>query len=229
MSRRKKKRQQEETLIDIYQAGEQAQDFFERNQIALLAGLFGIVLLIGGVFAYKNFYKKPQMAEAISQIAKAQEQFERDSFAVALSNPGDGFMGFLDIIDNYSSSPTANIAKYYAGISYLHLGDYSNALDHIKSFDPVGNLTPIMKFGALGDIYSELNQMDDAKSNYKKAIGAGDNDILEAFYIKKLAMLHEKDGNDAESLELYKRLRDEYAKTGFAKDVDKYITRLEAN
>lgn len=229
MSRRKKQRQQEETLIDIYQAGEQAQDFFERNQTALLAGLFGIILLIGGVFAYNNFYKKPQMDEAIAQIAKAQEQFEKDSFALALSNPGDGFMGFLDIINDYSSTPTANIAKYYAGISYLHLGDYNNALDNLKSFDPVGDITPIMKHGALGDVYSELNQMDDAKSSYKKAIGAGENDVLEAFFIKKLAMLNEREGNTEASLELYKRLRDEYAKTGFAKDVDKYITRLEAN
>jgi hypothetical protein len=49
----------------------------------------------------------------------AQQQFEKDSFQLALTNPGGGYSGFLDIIDSYSGTKTANLAKYYAGICYL--------------------------------------------------------------------------------------------------------------
>ena len=231
MSRRrnKSKKKQDETLIDVYEVGGQAQDFFERNQNLILIGLFGTVLLIGGIFAYNRFFKAPRLSEAISQISKAQDRFDQDSFALALSNPGDGYPGFLDVIDSYSGTPTANLAKYYAGVSYLHLGDYQKAVDYMNDFSPVGDLTPIMKFGTLGDAYAELQDLDNSKKQYKKAIGSGNNDVLEAYYVKKLAMLYDKEGNVAESLALFKKLRDEYAQTGFARDVEKYITRLESN
>ncbi len=56
MARRKQKKQ-DETLVDIVEVRDQAQDYFESNQLKVLAGLGIIVLIIGGVFAYNSLYK----------------------------------------------------------------------------------------------------------------------------------------------------------------------------
>ena len=47
-------------------------------------------------------------------------------------NGGEGKYGMLDIINEYGGSPAANLANYYAGMSYLNLKDYQNAVNVFK-------------------------------------------------------------------------------------------------
>ena len=90
MARRRKnnKKKDEETLVDIIEVRDQAQGFIDENQNLIFGGLVALVVLIGGFLAYKNFYQKPRQQEATEQMFQAQVQFERDSFALALTNPG---------------------------------------------------------------------------------------------------------------------------------------------
>lgn len=219
-------KQQEETLVNIVEVRDQAQDFLGKYQNYILIGVGAIALLFGGLFAYNNFYKVPKQNEAIEQMYQAEFQFQRDSFVLALTNPGGGYSGFLDIIDNYGGTPAANIAHYYAGISYLNLGQYDAAISYLEDFNPHGKLLPIMKYGALGDAYSESNQFDKALSFYEKAVGSADNETLTPYYLKKLAMFHEKQGNKDNALKAYTRLKQDYYNSSYGKDAEKYIERL---
>ncbi len=223
----RKHKKQEDTLVDIVQVKERAEDFFERNQIAVLAILGAIVLLVGGWFGYQNFYKKPRNERAMNQMFQAQFQFERDSFALALDNPGGGYDGFLDIVDKYSGTKAANIAHYYAGVCYLHLGRYQEAVDNLKHFDPAGAVTPIMKHGTLGDAYSELEDWQNAITQYQEAIDAGKNDYLTPYYLKKLGMLYEHQGDLDKALEKYQAIKTNYPNTTASQDIDKYIARAK--
>lgn len=225
-TRRKKKNQEEDTLVDIVEVSGQAQDFFERNQNTILGGLAVIVLLIGGIFAYNNFYKVPQNREAIAQMTEAQYQFERDSFSSAMTNPGGGYAGFLEIMDNYGSTNSGNVADLYAGVSYLNLGKYQAAIDYMNSFSADGNIAPIIKNGVMADAYSELGDYSNALTYYKKAANSGDIDVLNAYYMKKLGRLNEMQGNNDAALDAYKTIREKYSSTPDGRDIDKYIVKL---
>lgn len=227
MARRKHKK--EETLVDIVEARDQAQDFFERNQLLVIGVIAGLVIIIGGIFAYYNLYRAPRDAQAQDQMFQAQFQFERDSFALALENPGGGYDGFLDIIDNYGGTKAANLAHYYAGICYLHLGRYEASIDFLENFNPAGDVTPIMKYGALGDAYSELEMWNKAIRNYKRAADVEENIFLTPFYLKKLGMLYEYRGEKEESLAMYKRIKKEYPNSTSGEDIDKYIQRVQVD
>lgn len=224
--RNQQRKKDEEVLVDVVEARESAQDFFEQNRNWILGGIGVLVLVVGGFFAYNQFYKIPKQQEAVQQMAQAQVQFERDSFALALTNPGGGFAGFLDIIDNYGGTPAANLASYYAGVSYLHLGQYEAAISYLKDFKATGDLLPITKNGALGDAYAELNDMDQALSYYEKAANAEDNEILTPYYLQKIGMLHERNGNTAEALKAYERIKNEYPTSAQAREIEKYIVRV---
>ena len=231
MARRKsavKKRKEEETLVDIVEVRDQAQGFMEQNQNKIFGALTLAVLLIGGIFLWKNFVKAPKNQTAMESMNQAQVQFERDSFALALQNPGGGFDGFLDIIDNYGGTPSGNMAKYYAGVCYLNLGQYEAARDWLNKFSAKGDVMPIMKYGALGDVNSELNDLDAALSNYKSAVSAGNNELLTAYYLKKVGLLHQKNGNNSEALAAFQQIKDKYPNSPDGQDVEKYITRLSA-
>lgn len=178
-------RKTDDTLIDVVEIREQAGDFLERYRNIILGVVGALALLVVGFFAYNQFYLKPKQQEAIEQMFQAQVQFERDSFQLALVNPGGGYIGFLDVIENYGGTSAANIANYYAGICYLHLGQYSAAVSYLKDFNAKGDVMPIMKNGALGDAYSESNDFEGAMDYYEKAVSAGKNEILTPYYLKK--------------------------------------------
>jgi tetratricopeptide (TPR) repeat protein len=228
MSRRNKRSgKQDETLVDIVEVKESAQDFFDKNQTLVVGALAAIVIIIGGYLAYVNFVQKPKMMEAAEQITKAQEQFQKDSFALALSNPGGGYEGFLGIIDNYGGTPTANLSKYYAGLCYLYLGDYTSAIDYLEDYDADGSSMPLLKAGAIGDAHAEAGNVDAAKKYYAQASQSEENEFLAAFYLKKLAEYHESLGEKEDALARYEELKAKYPQSPDARNIDLYISRLK--
>jgi tetratricopeptide (TPR) repeat protein len=225
MAKRNQKKA-EETLVDIVEARDSARDFFEENKNLVTGVLVALIVVVGGIFVYRHFIKEPREKEASQQLAQAQYQFERDSFALALTNPGNGFMGFADLAEEYANTRAGNLALYYAGISYLNLGQFEAALDYLNDFSPAGDITPAMRLGAIGDAHAELNDLDKALSQYEKAANRTDNDLIKAYYLKKAGMLQEKMGNTAEAREVYQTIKDNYGNTPYAADIDKYLARV---
>lgn len=225
--RRRNQKKQDDTLIDVVEAKDQATDFIDANKNLILGGLTLLVLIVGGIFAYNNFYKAPRQAEAIDQMYKAEQQFAKDSFALALTNPGEGAMGFLDIIDSYGGTAAANTANYYAGISYLNLGKFEAAIDFLSAFSPDDKITAFTKYGALADAYSELDKMDEALSYYQKAANHGDNELLTSIYLKKLGLLYAKQGKTEEARSAFQKIKDKYPNSPDGQDIDKYLARLK--
>lgn len=133
-------------------------------------------------------------------------------------------MGFEYIIDNYGSTASGNLAKYYAGVSYSYLGDYDMAIKYLTKFDAAGEMFPSVKAGAIGDCYVELDNLDKAISQYKKAIAFG-NAFLAPTYLKKCALVYESKGEYAKAIANYQSIKDDYPKSIEANDVDKYIAR----
>ncbi|WP_236980306.1 tetratricopeptide repeat protein [Membranihabitans maritimus] len=209
------------------QGGTEQQSFLEKYQNIIVGVVVGILVIVIGVLAYQNLYLKPRNTEAINAIYAAEQQFEKDSFENALLSPGAGNMGFLDIIDEYSGTPTANLAKYYAGVSYMKLGKFEVAISYLEEFAADGNITPITKYGLLGDAYSELGDFAKAKSFYKKAGNTGDNTYLTPYYLKKLGMLHERDQEYKEALAAYKEIKEKYPESPDGYGIEKYISNIE--
>ena len=84
-----------------------------------------------------------------------------------------------------------------------------------------------MKQAAIADAYSEKKDFDNAASYYEKAIAAGDNEMLTAFYMKRLAELKEFTGDTEGAIEMYKSLKKKYPESQDARNIDMYITKLE--
>lgn len=217
----------EEVLVDIAEVTKETQHWLEVYKKPIMYGAIGLVVLIGGWFAWKS-YSESNQKKAVQAMWKAEQLFERDSFAVALNNPGGGYEGFLDIISKYGSTSAGNISRYYAGVCYLNLGKFDEAIKQLDDFSPSGEVTPTMKFGALADAYSEKQDFAKALKLYKEAAASGGIEDMKAMYLKRYAMLSEKQGDAASALEAYKEIKDKYAQTSDARDIEKYIARAES-
>jgi len=216
----------EEQLVDIVEVKENAQDFFTRNRAVILGGLGLIFALAAGYVVYKYFIQEPKEKQASVAIFKAEQQFARDSFALALENPGGGFESLLDIIDNYNGTSTANLAKLYSGISYLNLGRFDDAIEYLNAYSASGDYGPIMKNGNLGDAYSEKGDIDKAISFYSKASTVSEDALLTPYYLYKLGLLSKRNGDNAKALDSFQKIKNKYPDSEEAKKVDRLITMV---
>lgn len=229
MAKRKVSQEVEEITVQEVSASS-SQPIWEKYPNLLLYVVGAIGLAIGGWWAYKSMIVAPKQKEAVAAMWHAQQQFERDSFRLALENPGGGFDGFLALADKFSGTPAGNSANYYAGICYLQMGDFDNAINYLEKFDGEGDLMPAMKYGAMGDAYSEKGDYAKALSSYEKAVDATKNDLLAGYYLKKLGMLNEYQGNKEAALKAYERLHRDFPNPASQdwRDVEKYIYRAGA-
>jgi len=203
-----------------------AKDFWTQYQKPLLTIIIVLVALIGGWYGYKNYIVAPKETEAQNAMWKAEQYFREDSLNLALN--GDKFnRGFLYIINNYGSTKSGNLAKYYAGVCYLRTGNFNKAVDNLNDFNTSVKQIQMMAYGALGDAYSELNKNDEAVNYYKKAANEFTDDAtMSSEYLFRAALKLETLGKNNEALDLYKELKAKYPNTERGFSADKYIYRL---
>jgi len=227
IKRTQQKKKDQDTLLDLTQARSQATSFLEANQTKIIGVVAAVVVVIGGYLGYKNFIQGPNEAKAADALWMAQEKFEQDSFQVALENPGGGHPGLINIINDYGGTKAGNLARYYAGVAYLNVGQFDEAIKYLEAYHPHGTMAAALKHGSLGDAYSEKNEMDKALGHYEKAAHAKSNDFLAPYYMKKLALAYETQGQIDKAIALYKEIKVTYPNSNEALSIDKYIARAE--
>lgn len=201
--------------------------WFLKNQKRVTTALIAVVLVVGGYFGYKFLYQNPREKSAQEELFFAQNYFEYDSLDLALNGDGAHY-GLIDVIDNYSGTKAANLAKYYTGIIYLKKGEFKDAIEYLKDFksdDLV--LTPMVQ-SAIGDCYAELGEMDKALSYYETAIASHQNNMVTPMILMKAAALCEMQNDFQKALSFYTRVRDEFLRSSEAREIDKYIAMAEA-
>lgn len=203
------------------------QGFWTKFQKPVIIIVALIVAGVGGWYGYKKFIVEPKEEKAADALFKSQQYFAIDSSNLVLKGDGVSSKGVLYVINNFGGTDAANLAKFYAGVSYLKLGDFNNAVKYLKDFSTGAKQIQAKAVACLGDAYSELNQKDQAIESYKKAASIFELDEANSSeYLFRAAALQEVSGKPQEALALYKELKDKFPKTDKGLQADKYIYRL---
>ena len=170
----------------------------------------------------------PRAEKAAEMIAQAQSRFEAENpdYELALNGDANG-AGFLDVIDQYGSTPSGNLAKHYAGICYLKSGDLENAALYLAKFSPVkglpGALVNAQNYGLQGDVAVEQGDYAAAVKFYEKAIAAADNNMTAPLYLRKAGLAEEAQGNNAGAAAYFQRILDTYPSSMEAREAEKLL------
>ncbi|MEC9209466.1 MAG: tetratricopeptide repeat protein [Bacteroidota bacterium] len=221
-----KKNKTEDQFVQVEQALGKTEQYIEDNQKSLMIIVGAIVGIIVFFKAYQNFYIAPLEEEAQTEIYMAELYFQKDSFNLALNGDGQ-YAGFLDVADEYGSTNVGKLANYYAGMCYLHIGDYENAIEYLEDFSSDDIILSSLALGCVGDAYMELGDTDNAKNAYEDAVANSNNEFTAPRYMMKLAMLHELNGDYPDALELYKTIQADFKASREASGIEKYIARAE--
>lgn len=211
----------------IEEATISTEQFIEKNQKLIVRGILLVLVVAALIFGYHRFYKEPLAKEALTKLATAEENFGKDSFNLALHGDDNAY-GLLDIIDKYGSTPSGNLAQYYAGLSYLYLGEYQNAIKHLEKFSSKDRVFSNLAKSNIGDAYMEMGDYRNAAEYYKRATSANTNELTAPQILMKAGLAYEKANDFKSALAMYEKLEKEFSKSIEAGEIEKYITRAKS-
>lgn len=205
------------------------ESYIQKHFTKIIIAVAAIIVVTGGYFGYKGLIESPRIEKASAAAYTAEQYFQVDSFKVALEG-NEFFDGFITIADKYSATPVGNIANQYAGICYLRLGDFDNALTYLKRYKSVdGKAAEVINaqnLGLQGDIASQKGDKATAIKQYKAAA-----EIVNSFtaptYLKKLGLIYQAEGDNSMAIETFKKITDLYPSSLEARDIEKFIGRIE--
>tara|TARA_B100000287_G_scaffold177850_1_gene167895 strand:- start:1082 stop:1789 length:708 start_codon:yes stop_codon:yes gene_type:complete len=177
-----------------------------KNKIYSVLGFLMILFLSFSIFSY---LKTNQNNTAQEEMFQAVYYFEKDSLVQALNGDGNNY-GFLEIIDEYGLSDAANLSKFYAGASYLKLGNYDNAIKYLNDFSSSDLLIQARAYSLIGDSYVEINDYENAIYYFKKASNENPNEFFTPNYLLKLALVYEEIGDLGSALDTYEEIIKEF-------------------
>lgn len=218
--------QDKDQVIDITQTIDKAEHYVQENRKSLSIIGGAVVLVIGGYLGYINFIVKPQEINAQKQMFVAERYFQNDSLDLAINGDGN-FPGFQQIIDDYGSSNSANLAHYYLGICYLKKGQYEKAIEFLSGYDAEDDITGAIALGGIGDANLELGKNEEALKYYKKAAEWDDNAFTAPIYLKKTATVYELQNDYKSALETYTKIKRDFPMSTEGRDVERFIARAQ--
>lgn len=210
MSTKNKKKKEEESSLNLDHLIKKVVGFYEREQRVINIVSAAVVIVLALSLAYFLYYVPKQQEKAEISIFKAERYFGMDSLQLALNGDGD-HMGLLSVIDEYGRTPSGNRAKYMAGICYLKLGQFDEAITWLKKVNLKDKLISGQALGSLGDAYMENNDLENAMKYYKKAVSQNPNEIVTPVYLLRLGWLCEMQGLWKDAVSYYETLQHEYA------------------
>ncbi len=239
-----KKNQQQEidaqsTTAEVFntldETASKSEQWVEKNSKVLFIGLILVAAIIFGYLGYNKFIKAPKEIEAANELAYSKKFFDQaqantilnDSLYKLALDGADGQYGLLDIIDNYGSTNAGNLAKYMAGISYLRMDDYENAITQLSDFSTDDEIIGSQALGNIGDAFADINQPEQALEYYEKAANYKSNDFTSPLYLLKAGKTALELENFQKAQTLFTKIKEDYSKSDEARDIDMYINRAK--
>lgn len=214
------------------QAMNRTELFLENNGRRLSYALLALLAIGLLIYGYRALIMQPRAEKAAELIAQAQEHFEAENpdYMLALEGDANG-AGFLEVIEQYGSTPSGNLAKHYAGICYLQTGDLENAAAYLAKYSTVkgipGALINAQNYGLQGDVAVELGDYGRAVKLYEKAVKAADNNLTAPMYLRKAGLAARANGDTKKAAAFFERISADYPASMDAREAEKLLGTVQ--
>lgn len=232
--------EQESTTAEVFntldESASRSEEWVAKNQNIIL-GIIGVIAVaVLAYLAYNQFIVKPKEAEAANEMYYPQDNFnkaelssgaEKDSLYNLALNGSEGKYGFLDIIEAYSGTASANLASYSAGMAYLNMQNYQEAIDHLEDFKTDNIIFGALANGGIGDAFMQLEQPSEALEYYEKAIAIGDSDFSTPKFLYKAGITALELNDKAKALQYFERIKNDFPNSQEATTIDVFIGKAK--
>jgi len=201
---------------------------YQSNKTAVLSLIVGLIVVIGSTVGY-YYYSANQEEKAQNLLAVAERYYSNGEYEKALNgDEADFTVGMLQIIDNYSGTDAANLAAYYAAVSYFKLGELQQALSYIKKYDIPEGILGVGPLSFYANLLEENGDLTDAAQMYVRAANHDVNASTTPFNLLKAADAFIEAGNYDEAERHLRTIVEEYPNSMEVAEAERLMGKLLA-
>jgi TolA-binding protein len=203
-----------------YEVAEQTAHWSVEHQNALIvAG--AVVVVIVAVVAGGWYYQSQQNEKASFDLTNAMRTLQAQlrppgtpaqpdvpSFASASERAEAAKKQFQAIVDKYPHTRTAEMARYFLGVTAASMGDNVAAESSFKSAASAGNkeFASVAKF-ALAGVYGDTKRTQDAVGIYQELINHPTTAVSKVTAELQLAALYQSSNQPLDAKRLYEQIK----------------------
>jgi tetratricopeptide (TPR) repeat protein len=206
------------------------EDWVQKNQKIIMGILTVAALVVVSYLLYQKFVAGPKEEDAAEQMFVAQENFKKaldapkaDSLYTLALNGSEGKFGFVKIAEEYSGTDAGNMANYFAGVSYLNLKKYPEAIASLEKFKGKDVMLSVQAVGLIGDAYAQQGKMAEALAQYLKAAEMNANEFTTPRFLLKAGQVELSLNKKADALKHFTEIKDKYELSPEGSNIDAMI------
>ena len=220
------KEQIEEKNTEMSSVISRSEEFIQKNQKTIIIVVCAILVVVLAIFGLRKWYFQPRETRAAEEMFAAEQWFAQGDFDKAL-NGDDTYRGFLSVIDNYGCTKAGKLARYYAGASYLRMGNYDEAIHMLKKYNGKDTFTGPLAEMMLADAYMEQGDSKAAAEHYTSAAKMADNFVTAPTALFKAGMAYIMLNDNKKAVDCFQQIKDNYPESSEWNEVDKYMAIAE--
>lgn len=201
-------------------------DFFEKNKKHVYTALTILVICIAGIVLLVNKRKANNEIAGV-ELSKIKGVYNADNFQQAINGDSLGLSkGLQYIVDEYGSTENGEMAKIMLANSYYNVRDFDKAEKYYKDYSGSNAILKVSAVAGLASVYEAKNQFSEAAKQFEKAAGMDkDNPFIDQ-YLFYAAKDYFRADNLAESKKMFSKLKEDYPKSKFNAESEKYKSTM---
>jgi len=198
-----KKDLKEDKLVTYYF---QVQDWLEVNA-KLVYGALAIIIVLDGAFTYyENSQEKAEQLASVD-LSKAVRVYEASDYSNAITL-------FSNLVEEYGSTSSGKLGKFYLANSFYKIGDYTNAKEYFKKsvsgLKTDDHLAAAAAAGVAACLEQEENYSEAAKT-FENVAKKYPETPLASQYVFKAARCYQLAENTDKAASLYDKIINDYS------------------
>lgn len=225
-----KKLTQEELEQDpLLQSYAKVQSFYLQNKNIIIWAGVAVILLIALSFGY-YYYSQQQETRAQELMGMAETYYLNGNYESALMGSEEEFtVGFEQIINNYSGTDAANLARYYAAVCEYKLGNTDLALNYINSYEFPDGIMGVAPLSFKGVLLTEMGNHEEAAQTYVEAAELDLNESTTPYNYLEAANAFQDAGNMEQAREYAQLIVDDYPNSAQVAEAQRLLGKTVAS
>ena len=215
----------EDKLVTTYF---KAQSWYDENRkrLSTIGGV--VIVLVLALWFYSNNVRANN-ERATTDLAKVFTFYDNGQYQIAINGiPERNVTGLQALVDNYGSTKSGNLAKFYLASAYYNSQDFDKALEYFKDYGGGNPLLEISALAGAGACFEAKGELMKAAENFEKAGLKNADDPNAPENLVNAARNFGKAGEKERAVELLKKVKREYPSSTAARDVERYIAEVSA-
>lgn len=215
----------EDKLVTTYF---EAQSWIERNKKRMSTMLTILVVIVAAAWIYLND-RATSNVSATTDLGKVMRFYDQGQYQVAIAgSPQENVRGLEQIVNDYGSTSSGEIARLYLANCYFFLSQYDKALELYQATDIGEKSLMASVYAGIAACESEKGNVGEAARMYEKAAATDTRNLHTPEYLYRAAGSYIQTGEKEKASDLIERLKKDFPQSTYAREADRLSVQVRS-